>query len=90
MHYCNIECVRATLSLPTPCPAPCPTPSIQQFWKVLLGYHYVFFFRDKLDGTLRGMFLMDVKDHRSRGRSYKVIKVNLHATSPLLLQELSM
>lgn len=67
-----------SLALPTPFPAPppaLPTPSLQQFWQVLLGYHYVFFFRDKLDGTLRGMFLMDIRDHCSQRRRYKVIKV---------------
>jgi hypothetical protein len=52
--------------------------SIDQFQKVLLQYERVAIFRDQVDGSLRGMFLIDSQTGLNRhGRRYNCVKLGL-------------
>jgi hypothetical protein len=66
--------------------------SIDQFQKVLLQYERVAIFRDQVDGSLRGMFLIDSQTGLNRhGRRYNCVKVSnwfqgtVHALLNLLI-----
>ena len=51
--------------------------SVETFHKYLLKYSHVAIFRDRLDGSLRGMFMIDYKTNLSiDGRSYNCINVS--------------
>ena len=52
--------------------------SVETFHKYLLKYSHVAIFRDRLDGSLRGMFMIDYKTSLSiDGRSYNCINVSV-------------
>ena len=52
--------------------------SVETFHKYLLKYSHVAIFRDRLDGSLRGMFMIDYKTNLSMdGRSYNCINVSV-------------
>ena len=44
--------------------------------KVLRSYKYVFMYRDRWGGTLRGMFVMGLDRHKDGSEHYTVIKVS--------------
>ena len=48
---------------------------IEVFHKILLQYTYVALFRDKTDGSLRGMTLIGIDREVVEGKNYTVIKV---------------
>ena len=48
---------------------------IQMFHKILLQYTYVALFRDKTDGSLRGMTLIGVDKEVAEGKNCTVFKV---------------
>ncbi|XP_062505379.1 uncharacterized protein LOC134182067 isoform X1 [Corticium candelabrum] len=52
--------------------------SVETFHKYLLKYSHVAIFRDRLDGSLRGMFMIDYKTNLSMdGRSYNCINLGM-------------
>ena len=51
--------------------------SVEQFQRVLLSYKFVIICRDKLDGSLRGMCLLDKGTKGAVGHQYTVIKLGL-------------
>ena len=53
---------------------------MENFQKVLRSYKYVFMYRDCLDGSLRGMFLMGLDRHNAEGERFTVMKVWIGTT----------
>lgn len=51
--------------------------TVEQFHRVLLGYKFIIICRERIDGSLRGMCLLDQSSHKQGDQSYNVIKVGL-------------
>lgn len=51
--------------------------TVEAFHKIVLGYTYAVMCRERIDGSLRGIYLMG-KDHKEeKGQKYTVIKIGL-------------
>ena len=59
----------------------CVVFSIQIFHKILLQYTYAALFRDKVDGSLRGMTLLGFDRDMVEGRKCTVMKVKCSSVS---------
>ena len=51
--------------------------TIKHFHSVLLSYKYVIACRERKDGSLRGMFLLDTCSQETDGQSYTLIRIGL-------------
>ena len=51
--------------------------TIESFHKIVLGYTFAVMCRERIDGSLRGMYLMSVERKEDNGEKYTVIKIGL-------------
>ena len=51
--------------------------TIESFHKVVLGYTYAVMCRERIDGSLRGIYLMGIEHKEDNGEKYTLIKIGL-------------